>query len=242
MHDHGALLGRQHGERGERAAIRAAPGDRRAGTCSSSSASRAGVRARAASIARFTTIRCSHGPNGRRRSKRSRLRTRRGTPPGRCPRRAPHRGRRGTRRGAPAASGRGTAPRGQRRIRAGRRAPRHARPGLRAPPQDHTTARPREVHAEIRTRRRRRSRDLVARAATYHDAMNRRELLAAAAAAPLALASPREHARRGAGGTARRPRHGRHRVARRRARPRHGPRACADPDAPRARAASRAPS
>ena len=33
------------------------------------------ARARAKSIARLTTIRCSHGPNGRRRSNRSRART-----------------------------------------------------------------------------------------------------------------------------------------------------------------------
>ena len=56
----------------------ARPRPRRGATASASASagtSRRSARARAQSIARLTTIRCSHGPNGRRRSKRSSART-----------------------------------------------------------------------------------------------------------------------------------------------------------------------
>ena len=134
-------------------------------------------------------------------------------------RRAP----RGTPPGARAASGRGRAPRGPRLIHAVRRVPRRARPGLPAPPQDHTQGRPREVHdgdtcdevVEVRgrglTRRgpspvKRRPSATFAGVSPPGDrplrvwtspgtprvspVMKRRELLAAAAVAPLALALP----------------------------------------------------
>ena len=165
--------------------------------------------------------------------------SRRGTPPGRCPRRARCRGRRGTRRGAPAASGPRTAPRGQRRIRAGRLAPRRARPGLRAPPQDHTTGRPTEVHDRDTARRSREVPGPLA-ASARTPGMNRRELLAAAAGLPLALALPRPRQPARARRRRRGARDGRPGVARRRGRPRHRARRAAASELRPALAASRA--
>ena len=146
-HDHCALLGWQarRAPRGRRD-----PAARRVlgrGAVRRARSRARSARARAASIARFTTIRCSHGPNGRRRSKRSRLRI--AARNASCAMSSASALSWTTRYAARWAGpvGARTAPRGQRRIRAGRPAPRRARPGRRAPPQDHTTGRPGEVHA-----------------------------------------------------------------------------------------------
>ena len=151
----------------------------------------------------------------------------RGTPPGRCPPRARCHGRRGTRRGARAASERRTVPRGRRRIRAGRPAPRRARLGLHAPPQDHTSDTTGEVHRNVYgCAIVRRSRGPLGAPSAYEAVMNRRAL---PGSEPRRGSGARASARRTRWRRIRGARHRRPRVAHRRGRRRLGADRQADP-------------
>ena len=229
MHDHGAVLRRQPRERRERL-VAGRPARLGAGTVSTSSTSPRSLRARVQSIARLTTMRCSHGPNGRRRSKRSSDADRReerllGDVLGSC--RVV-----GDEVGGPKCA-RPVHPEQRLEIRdrpscAPRTRARSSRPArIRCPDYDGTRPRGpcpryerggREVHGTSDAPRQ------------AYTSMDRREFLVSAAPRSLALASTRRARARRLGGTGGRARHRGPREPRRRARLALGRRSCSDPD------------